>query len=29
MKLAGVAKPKDMTAFIASHMYKPEYPTAA
>ena len=23
--LAGVAKPADMTAFIASHMYKPEY----
>ena len=29
MKLAGVARPQDMAAFIASHMYKPEYPTAA
>jgi malate dehydrogenase (oxaloacetate-decarboxylating)(NADP+) len=29
MKLAGVDKPKDMTAFIAAHMYKPEYPAAA
>jgi malate dehydrogenase (oxaloacetate-decarboxylating)(NADP+) len=27
--LAGVAKPKDMAAFIASHMYKPEYAPAA
>jgi malate dehydrogenase (oxaloacetate-decarboxylating)(NADP+) len=28
-RLAGVAKPKDMAAFIASHMYKPEYAPAA
>jgi malate dehydrogenase (oxaloacetate-decarboxylating)(NADP+) len=27
--LAGVVKPKDMAAFIASHMYKPEYVPAA
>jgi len=27
--LAGVAKPADMAAFIASHMYTPEYPAAA
>jgi malate dehydrogenase (oxaloacetate-decarboxylating)(NADP+) len=27
--LAGVPKPADMTAFIASHMYKPEYAPAA
>jgi malate dehydrogenase (oxaloacetate-decarboxylating)(NADP+) len=27
--LAGVDKPKDMAAFIASHMYKPEYAPAA
>ena len=26
--LAGVAKPADMAAFIASHMYKPEYAPA-
>ena len=27
--LAGVSKPADMAAFIASHMYKPEYAPAA
>jgi malate dehydrogenase (oxaloacetate-decarboxylating)(NADP+) len=26
---AGVEKPDDMAAFIASHMYKPEYAPAA
>ena len=27
--LAGVSKPTDMAAFIASHMYKPEYAPAS